>query len=184
MVATPTVGPESPSTAGVEPVPPLGETDPLAVWWLATQSPEVGHSTPGPVELLLLPLFGLLLAGALMGLLAATAVLLARPVTGAGLDPSAATSDVWRQFGLPVGGSVLGTVAVSALGLLAASVPSLGPLENVAVRVLVVGVLLGAVLYRLHFGPEPRRRRRAGRYSYGVFVAVWTALATGYFVSL
>lgn len=46
-----------------------------------------GHSDPGPVEILLYPILGLLLAGLIAGLVAAVSVQLVRPWTGAGSVP-------------------------------------------------------------------------------------------------
>lgn len=148
---------------------------------MATGTPDVGTSTPGPVEILLFSLFGLLLAGAIAGLVASVSVQLARPWTGAGLRPPEPGYAPWGRLRVPVGFSVLGTAAVSVLGLPAAWLGAGSSTVGVALRVVVVGIVLGVALHRLHFGAADPRQRQAGRYSYGVFVVVWTATTAAYF---
>lgn len=148
---------------------------------MTTGTPEVGAGTPGPVDTLVLPLLGLLLAGVITGLVAAVTVALLKPWTGVGLRPAAPGYAPWSRLRVPVVFSVLGTVAVFALGVPSAWL-GLDGSSALAVRVLVVGVVLGAALHRLHFGAADRQVRRAGRYSYGVFAVVWTATTAVYVV--
>lgn len=148
---------------------------------MTTGTPEVGAGTSGPVDVLVLPLFGLLLAGVITGLVAAVTVALLQPLTGAGLRPPEQGYDPFGRLGVPVGCSVLGTAAVAVLGLPSAWLGVGASTTGVALRVLLVGVVLGVVLHRLHFGAADRRVRRAGRYSYGVFAVVWTATTAVYY---
>jgi hypothetical protein len=148
---------------------------------LLSATPDVGHTEPGAFEILLLPLFGVLLAGVVAGLVAAVTVALVKPWTGAGLRPPEPGYAPWSRLGVPVGASVLGTVTVAAVGLHASWLGVDGSTTGAALLVLVVGVLMGAALHRLHFGAAAPPERRAGRYSYGVFVVVWTATTVFYY---
>lgn len=148
---------------------------------MTTGTPAVGDGTPGPVEILLFPLFGVLLAGLVAGLVAAVTVTLVKPWIGAGLRPPEPGYAPWSRLKLPVGASVLGTATVAAVGLHASWLGLGSSTAGTALLVLAVGVALGATLYRVHFGAAEPRERRAGRYSYSVFVVVWTATTAVYF---
>lgn len=149
---------------------------------MSTGTPEVGRTEPGPVEILLLPALGIVLAGVITGLIAAVTVTLVKSWTGAGLRPPEPGYAPWRRLRVPVGGSVLGTVSVFALEVPSAWVGLGSSATGALLRVVAVGVLLGMALHWVHFGDTAWQQRRAGRYSYGVFAAVWTASTAIYYV--
>ena len=151
---------------------------------MSTGTPDVGHTEPGAVEILVLPLLGLLLAGLIAGLVASVSVQLVKPWAGAGLRPQEPGYEPWSRLRVPVVFSVLGTAAVAVLRLPSAWLGVGGSSIGAALRVLVVGAVLGVALHRLHFGRADPQLRQAGRYSYGLFAVVWTATTAVYFAIL
>lgn len=149
---------------------------------MPSPTPDPGSSTPGPIEIVLLPALGIVLAGAITGFLAAVSVQLARPWTGAGLRPPERGYAPLRRLRVHVVGSVLGTAAVFALEVPSAWVGLDGSTTGDLLRVVAVGILLGVALHRVFFGDVAAQQRRASRSSYGVFAAVWTASTAMYFV--